>query len=294
MVDAAILVCVGCGVRYPIVDGVPVVVAHLTALAAHEPLGFCGEPPAELWALLAAAGPDDAPWARAAEQLAVWMDAHWAPSSSETDPLGSSMEPLLQKVRERAAHRVATALDVGASVGRIAYELATTAELTVALELHLGAARRARRILAGERVAWLARGLGRAFTPQLLDGGFARPSVLTICADALDPPFAPASFDRLVAFNVLDSVRSPGRLLDVLDGLCRPGGELLICAPWAWQSHIVDESERWTKPREELHKRLGARGYTVEDEAQLPWRLRRDAQSATTYLVDYVRAKKPA
>jgi hypothetical protein len=36
---------------------------------------------------------------------------------------------------------------------------------------------------------------------------------------------------------------------------------------------------------------LGAR-YEIEDEAELPWTLRRDARSAVAYCIHYVRARK--
>jgi hypothetical protein len=36
---------------------------------------------------------------------------------------------------------------------------------------------------------------------------------------------------------------------------------------------------------------LGAR-FEIEDEAELPWTLRRDARSAVAYCIHYVRARK--
>ena len=119
-----------------------------------------------------------------------------------------------------------------------------------------------------------------------------------VCGDALDPPFAPGHFQRVLSLNVLDSLRSPGQLLSVADGLCVPGGELLLASPYAWLSGIVDEQERLGRdPAAELRRRLtdGDRleaRYTIEEEAELDWRLRKDARSAAVYRTHYLRVRK--
>jgi 2-polyprenyl-3-methyl-5-hydroxy-6-metoxy-1,4-benzoquinol methylase len=122
---------------------------------------------------------------------------------------------------------------------------------------------------------------------------------MLVCGDALDPPLVPGAFDRVVALNVLDSVRSPRQLLSVMDGLCKPGGEILLASPYAWQSTVMAESERLggIDPAQDVAgilsegTGLGAR-YRIEDEAELPWTLRRDARSAITYSIHYLRARK--
>src|SRR5262249_60671861 len=58
------------------------------------------------------------------------------------------------------------------------------------------------------------------------------------------PPLVPGVFGRVVALNLLDAVASPRQLLSVLDGLCRPGGEIIVSSPYAWQSSVMAEHER--------------------------------------------------
>ena len=85
----------------------------------------------------------------------------------------------------------------------------------------------------------------------------------------------------------------------MIDGLCAPGGEVVLASPYTWQSGIVHEGERlggddpaaYLRARLERGDDLRAR-YRIEDEAELPWRLRRDARSEVAYRVHYLRARK--
>ena len=116
----------------------------------------------------------------------------------------------------------------------------------------------------------------------------------------MDPPLVPRSFDRVVALNVLDAVPSPPQIVAVADGLCAPGGELILASPYAWQSGIVADEHRFggADPAGAIcvagsstAMALEAR-YIIEDEAELPWTLRRDARSAVVYRVHWLRARK--
>src|SRR5262249_6491639 len=115
-----------------------------------------------------------------------------------------------------------------------------------------------------------------------------------------DPPLVPGAFDRVAALNVLDAVSAPPQIVSVADGLCAPGGELILASPYAWQSGVVAEEHRFgaADPAADLRRRvieglnLEAR-YVVEEEAELPWSLRRDARSAVLYRVHWLRARKP-
>jgi SAM-dependent methyltransferase len=119
-----------------------------------------------------------------------------------------------------------------------------------------------------------------------------------VCADALDPPLAPAHFNRVAALNLMDSLRAPERLLSVVDELCAPDGEVLLASPYSWRSGIVDEAARLgPDPAAELRDRfvrgvdLEAR-YSVEEETELSWHLRSDARSTVSYRTHYLRLRK--
>ncbi len=244
----------------------------------------------------AGTGADDA----TALHLSIYLDAH---HGDRTTPpaIGPTfgLAPLLAKVAARASAPVARAVELGCSVGRITAALAAGADETIGVDLHLGALRHAATLLAGAPLTYPRRHLGGRNHAATIAASQPASGVRLLCADALDPPLAPACADRVVAFGMLDSVASPRGLLAVLDGLCAPGGEVLLATPFAWTPGVVDDDPllgtddpaAGLRTLLERGDRLRGR-YVIEDEAELPWMLRRDARSATTYQCHYLRARR--
>lgn len=303
--DGDVLAC-ACGRRYPIVDGVPLVMRDPDAYLRDE-LATVVERDLDpaVAALLAAGGPDDAPYPRLLEHLSIYLDAHWGDRATpppDGPGAGFAAAAVVERIAARAAAPVRLAVELGCSVGRITAELARGADHVVGLDLHHGAVRRARRLLAGLPLAYARRVTGRRYATATIDPGDRAPPadrVTLLCGDALDPPLVPGFYDRVVALNLLDSVKSPRGLLAVVDGLCAPGGEVILGSPYSWMSSVMADDERLggDDPAATLRAileggdGLGAR-YQIEDEADLPWTLRRDARSAATYCIHYVRARK--
>lgn len=269
-----------CGRRYPLVDGVPVVVADperfLADTLVEDSLAvIAGEVP----------GPDDTPYARLLEHVSIYMDAHWG-------------EPAELFERIAALPRVPLAVELGCSAGRGVAELAKRADHAVGIDLQLSTLRRARRLLDGEDVVYARRMVGRHYVP-VRAAGVPAANVTLACGDALDPPLVPGMYARVVALNLLDSVKSPRQLLSVVDALCEPGGELILSSPYAWQSEHVADDERigGADPAAALADILRGGAdlrarYEIVEEAELPWTLRRDARSRVAYRVHYLRARK--
>jgi SAM-dependent methyltransferase len=304
-IDSAILTCdnEACRRRYPVLGGVPIIVADAVTHTARFSVALVeGELAPELQALLAEPGPDDAPYAQTVEHLSIYLDTHWgdraAPApEGPTPPFG--MAALAHKLAERARVKVARAVELGCGVGRGVQALARGAELAVGLDLAPAPLRRARHILAGAALPYARRIAGRHYQTATIAAAPPVANTALVCGDALDPPLAPSSFERVAALNLLDALPSPPRLLSVLDGLCAPGGELIVATPYAWQSAIVADEHRLGThdPAAELRRRLVAgegleARYAVEDEDELAWSLRRDARSATVYRVHWLRARK--
>jgi len=295
--DGEFLAC-ECGCRYPIVDGVPIVMTDSSEFLRGELATVEERDMApELAAALIEDGPDDVPYARLLEHLSIYMDAHWG-DRAEPAPDGvrdedaCALRPFLERLR--ALPKARDAIELGCSVGRVLAEL--PAESVYGLEWQFGAARRARKLLSGERVAYARRMIGRSYATATA-AGIRRDNVWIACGDALDAPYVPGAFDRVVALNMVDSVPQPRQLLAVVDALCERGGEIVLSSPFAWQSTVMQEHERFggADPvgalRDILRSGLSM-GYTIVEEAELPWTLRRDARSSVTYRTYFVRARK--
>lgn len=287
-----------CGQRYPIVDGIPVVVRDPAQLLTSQPASLHPALLPQVAALFVRGATDDAPFARLLEHLSIYLDAHWGDHATPVPglPLLSAPEsaggaPLFAFVDRLAQTPVSIAVELGCGAGRMLHVLRRRAALSVGIDLHLPTLRIARRILAGEPQLYARRQQGRHYSPAALAspvpvGGLTA----LLCADALDPPLPPAVAGRVVACNLYDVVSTPAQIVSVLDGLCERPGELFFSSPYAFQSGVVHE-DAWpteSDPAAAVRARfLSGRDlrspYTLVAEDEVPWILRRDQRSAVCY-----------
>lgn len=278
--------CTGCGATYPVVDGIPLLVPSPAGLLRGDGLcHFNGLSPEAALPLLVGATDAD-PWVRHLEWRSMWLHAHWADTLERPEVPGFA--PFAARLA--ALPPVPATVELGCSFGRGLSAL--RGDLVVGVDLAVDALRAAQGLLQGRPLRFGLRALGREYAlRELRPPARATPPQLVV-GDVLDPPLVPGAFDRVVALNVLDAVSDPATLLAVMDGLCRPGGELIIASPFAWQSAVTDDALRPTgDPLAWLAAQLGA-GYALDPAVSVPWALRRDARCELRYDAVWLRAVK--
>lgn len=256
-----VLACLGCGARYPILDGVPCVLRDLggwladarSAALWRDDLAPC------VAALVESVLPLGAVYAQTRADLAAYLDSHF----------GEGGSPLLEEAR---AGEGALRLDLGCATGGLTAELAHGAALAVGLDTRLDFLRAAR-----ARV----------------------PAALFVAGDALDPPFEPGVFSTVAAWNLLDNVSVPFHLLGQADALLAPGGLLLLSTPYAY-GPLTEPGEQIDGVAQ-LRAILEGRApgpvplaYTILREVDgVPWRLRVGARKVSEFSLHVLRARKP-
>jgi putative 4-mercaptohistidine N1-methyltranferase len=140
---------------------------------------------------------------------------------------------------------VERALDLGCAVGRSTFELSRWAERVVGIDLShrfIAAANSVRetgrieirRLEEGELTTRLSREL-----PIDLRRQRCRFQV----GDATELPADIGQFEVVLAANLIDRVKTPGKLLDSFSRLVCPGGHLILSSPYTWLEEFTPRSE---------------------------------------------------
>jgi SAM-dependent methyltransferase/uncharacterized protein YbaR (Trm112 family) len=249
-VIAGVLVCPNavCRQEYPIIDGIPVIVADLARLFAERGIeallrddldpvleSFLGD----------AIGPGT--WLDALRQsVSTYAWDGWAdldPAEAAGEPSPGAARRCLARLHALAGEGrgVRHALDLGCAAGRTSFALAARhpGALVLGIDTGLALLRLARRA-AGGRVRYARRRLGLVYDRR--DFPVAMPGAERVdfwACDAAALPFAPATADLVVALNLLDCVPSPRTLLAAMADALAPDGTLLLATPYDWAAHAT-------------------------------------------------------
>jgi SAM-dependent methyltransferase/uncharacterized protein YbaR (Trm112 family) len=228
--------------EYPIFDGVPLLVPgirtyvadQLLALVAREDLS------AESESLLGdCCGPGSA-FDQNRQYLSCYAWDHYGdldPDEAPGEPRpGSVLRTLEAGLALGGPLPAGPMLDLGCSVGRTALALAEKTDgLVLGIDLNFAMLRMGLAVLRRGVVRYPRRRVGVVYDRREFLGQFAGNERVDFWAcDALNLPFADATFGTAVGLNVLDCVTSPHGLLAESARVLAAGGTALLTTPYDW------------------------------------------------------------
>lgn len=262
-VREGVLQCPACFAEFPIIDGIPVLVADARATVAANHAAFarradlsdvvdgmlaeCAGPGS--WDLVTMQHVSGAAWDHyaefdAAEGEGCGVDGEFRP--------GAIARIVGTAAKAGGIVQDGPSLDVGCGAGRSSFEIAArTQGLVLGIDMHVGTLRLAQRVLHESRVSYLRRSVGMLYERRAFDVAFAGAERVDFwMMDALNPCMGLGmglgvggdnhdTFANVVALNVLDCVASPLGLLQQLVRVLRAGGKLTVATPFDWSAGVT-------------------------------------------------------
>ncbi|MCB9765088.1 MAG: methyltransferase domain-containing protein [Alphaproteobacteria bacterium] len=309
--------CEACAARYPLLDGVLVVFKDVGAWLRQQERAVMWRgdlhPDVARWLRGAWTDDEDPNWRR--QMLAVYARAL---SPGPADHPLSALEASGQGFRDARLDVLiaegALMIDAGCGLGAATLPAAARGGRVLALDSEFGALRMLARLLAEGRTEaprWRHGGFDFVEATLTLPEGVDPARVALVAADALDPPLRAGVADLAVAWNLLDNVAEPVKLVRQLHAALKPGGVLSLSTPYDWSERATPRAFRLgeairTEDSEDpaaalrtlltggMPARAPELAMTVElDEPALPWVLRRHDRSAHVFLTHYLEARRP-
>ena len=228
--------------EYPIVDGIPLIVANIRqyvsenilAISARRDLSDFTE------SILSDCCGSGSLFDTTRQYLSSYAWDHYGdldPEKPTGDAQPGSMVRTLKLGRELAAPVPAgLIIDAGCSVGRSSFALAEGgAELVLGVDMNFAKLRLAAEVLRHGIVRYPLRRTGLVYQRREFPVNFAQRDRVDFWAcDAAALPFATGTFSLAVSLNVLDCVYAPRELLVSLGRALRAGGKVVLTCPYDW------------------------------------------------------------
>ncbi len=312
-----ILICTNpqCLSEYPVIDGIPILLADLRTYIAQNilPLLKRADLSSSMESLLGdCCGPGSA-FDVQRQHLSTYVCNHYADFDTDADPsLNFPCSPiadvLARGVSLMGGLPDGLILDLGCSVGRTAFELAKDGTQPVlGIDLNFSMLQIAGDVINRGMVTYDRRRGGIVFERREFPVDFSGMEKVDFwVADVTNLPFADATVGLGTSLNLLDCVSSPFDHLRELTRILRPSGRALLSTPYDWsayatsvESWIGGHSQRDEKQGRstEILRTLFAHGghpHAIEglaleaEEDNVPWTLRLHDRSFMTYFVHLV------
>ena len=315
-----ILICSNsqCLSEYPVIDGIPIIVANLRTYISQNvlPVLSRNDLTDTMESLLGDCfGPGSA-FDSQRQHLSTYAYDHYG----DLDP-GESMSSLvlpgsIVKLLRRGLPSMnrtvkGPVIDMGCAVGRTTFELAHGCdEIVLGVDLNFGMLKTAATILETGYASYPRRRGGIAFERRNFPVVFeeAKNVDFWVC-DATALPFSADAFSAAVSLNVLDCAWSPYDHLKEVGRILMPGGSALVSTPYDWTAHATPV-EAWLGGHSQRSEHKGAspailrslfsgggHHHAVEElelisEEDVPWTLRLHDRSVMEYLVHLMIIRK--
>lgn len=306
-----------CQREYPIIDGMPVIVADLRSYLAGQMNAVCYrcDLAESIESILGDCCGPGSVLDTMRQRLSSYAWDHYADLDPQ-EPSGEAPPASLLCLQNRAfelADQIPAGpiIDIGCSVGRTTFELAQCSDdLVLGVDLDFSMLRLAADVLLTGAVRYPRRRVGLVYDRREFPVDFPGADRVDfwIC-DATSLPLAEGTFTLASSLNVLDSVASPHDLLTNIARVLKSGGKAFIGCPYDW-SAAASPVETWLGGHSQRGPHHGASepvlrglltpgghpnsipGLQIRQEADgLIWRVRMHDRSTVEYRVHLVVAE---
>ncbi len=250
-----ILICTNpqCRSEYPIIDGIPIIVADVRAYVSQQLLSIMGRqdlaPPME--SLISDCCGQGSDYEGQRRNLSIYGFDHYgdfdpdAPEGNNVRP-GSVARLLRRAMGALDVKPTGPVIDFGCSVGRTSFELADALDVPVlGVDLNFSMLKAAMSALADGHVDIPLKRVGIVYDRKRFPVRFNRTEKVDFWAcDATNLPFADAGFGFGVSLNLLDCVTSPYEHLCEVDRVLQTNARAAISSPYDWNV-AATPAEAW-------------------------------------------------
>jgi len=235
-----------CLCEYPIIDGIPIIVANVRTYIAQNVQAIMSRTDLSdtMESLLGDCCGSEMYFNTQRQYLSTYAFDHYGDlDPQEQDKQlanpGSVLNLCQQGLETVRKHPVrGPVIDMGCSVGRTSFALAEALDqMVIGIDLNFEMLRLAHQVLHRGTVRYPRRRVGIVYDRREFPANFPHGDKVDFWAcDAAALPFSGNMFAVATSFNVIDCVQSPYEHLKSLANILKPGGHAILSTPYDWSA----------------------------------------------------------